>query len=133
MKLGNQMPESLETQRDRPAHTVRIPKQAVKSGKQAELAAKKHLLLTTKKIFESCASNSNSDGDVDSNPGKSDKSDKSHRSDKSNRSSASEPTKDMPDLPIPQSLNWMWIPIKLKNVGWCASPAVAATEFTSPK
>ena len=133
VKLGNPVPESRETQRDRPAYAVRIPKQAVKPSKQAELAAKKQLVLPPKKFFESSASDSDSDSDIDSDLEKSDKSDKGHRSDKSDKSNASEHTRDLPDLPIPRSLNWMWIPIKLKNARWHAFPAVAATEFTSPK
>ena len=40
VKLGSPVPESPETQRERPAYTVRIPKRAVKPGKQSELAAK---------------------------------------------------------------------------------------------
>ena len=90
-------------------------------------------MLPPKKHFESSTSNSDSDSDIDSNPEKSDKSDKSHRSDKSDKSSALEHTRDLPDLLFPQSLNCLWIPINLKNVGWRSFPADAATEFTSPK
>ena len=79
MKLGNPVPGSPETQRDRPAYAVRIPKQAVKPGKQAELAAKKQLVLPPKNHFESSASGSDSDSDIYSGPEKSDKSDQSHR------------------------------------------------------
>ena len=115
---------------------MRILKQAVKPGKQAELAAKKQLVLPPKTNFSASASDSDSDSDIDSNAersDKSDKSDKSHKSDKSDKSSPLEQTRDMPDLPIPGSLNWIWIPIKLQNVGWRAFLAVAATEFTSSK
>ena len=133
VKPGSPVPESPETQRDRPAHTVRIPKQALKPGKQAELTAKNQLVLPPKKRFQSSASNSDSDRDIDSNAERGDKSNKSHRSDKSDKSSASDQTRPLPDLPICQSLNWMWIPIKLNNVGSHAFPPVPATEFTSPK
>ena len=112
---------------------MRIQKPAVKPCKQVKLAAKKQLLLQPKKYFEAKSSNSDGDSNIDSDAQKSNKSHKSHRSNKSNKSSASEHTSDLPDLPIPRSLNWMWIPIKLKNVGWRAFPAVAATEFTSSK
>ena len=90
-------------------------------------------MLPPKRHFDSSASNSDSDSDIDSDAEKSHKSDKGHRSDKSDKSSASEHTRDPLHLLIPQLLNWMLDPIKLKNVGWRAFPAVAATEFTSPK
>ena len=51
VKLGNPVPEIPKTQRDRPAYTLRIPKQADKPGKQAELAATKQLVLPPKKTF----------------------------------------------------------------------------------
>ena len=107
VKLGDAVPESPRTQRDRPAYTVGTPKQAVKPGKQGELAAKKQLVLPREKHFESSASKSDSDSDVDSDAEKSDKSNKSHKGDKSDQISASEHTRDLPDLPIPQSSNWM--------------------------
>ena len=90
-------------------------------------------MLPPKKHFKSSISDSDSDNDIDSDPEKSDRSDKCHRSDKSDKSSASEHTRDLLDLRIPQSLNWMWIPINLKNAVRRAFPAFAATEFTSPK
>ena len=43
VKLANPVPEIPETKRDRPAYTVRILKQAVKPGKQAELAEKENI------------------------------------------------------------------------------------------
>ena len=97
MKLGNLLPESPDTQCDRPAYTVSIPNQAVKPRKQAELAAKKQLAPPPKKNFESSASNSDSDSDIYSDAERSDKSDKSHTSNKSDRSGASEHTGDLPD------------------------------------
>ena len=130
---ANPVPESPEMQRHCPAYTVRIPKQVIKSGKQAGLAAKKHLVLPPKRRFESSASKGNCDSDIDSDPEKSDNSDKSHKSSKRDKSSASEHTRDLPDLLIAPSLYWMWILIKLKNAGWRAFPAVATTEFTSGK
>ena len=75
-------------------------------------------MLPPKKHFESSASNSDSDSDIDSNAENSDKSDKSHRIDKSDKSSALEHTRDLSDLRIPQPFTWMWISITLKNVGW---------------
>ena len=86
-----------------------------------------------KKHFESSASDSDGDSDIDSDVEKSNNSDKSHRSGKRDKSSPSEHIRDMPDLPIPQSLNWIWIRSKLKKVGWYAFRAAAATEFRSPK
>ena len=74
-------------------------------------------MLPPKKNFESSASDSDSDSDIDSDAEKSDNRNKSHRSDKSDKSSPCEHTRDMLDLPIPQSLNWMWVPVKLKSVG----------------
>ena len=112
VKLGNPVPESPELQRDCPAYTVGIPKQAAKPSKQAGLSAKKQLVRPPKKRFESSALDRYSDSDIHSDPYKSDK------------SSASEDTSDLPDLAIP---------IKLKGAAWRAFPAVAAPEFTSPR
>ena len=77
--------------------------------------------------MKSSASDCDSDSDIDSDPEKSDK------STKSDKSSALDRTRDLPYLPIPQSLNWMRIFIRLQNAVWRAFPAVGATEFTSPK
>ena len=51
VRLGNLVPERPDTQRDFPAYTVRIPKEAVKTSMRADSAAKKQIVLLPKKTI----------------------------------------------------------------------------------